>query len=85
MTLTRPQISKLIRLLGELQNQLECSIESNIVGDGGLMSGKPMAGDKKAAAELARDRRYWREAEAFVADLDRARQKSRARKSKARK
>jgi len=66
MTLTRLQISTLIRLLGVLQGELEICIDSNT---------PPMG--KGGKGEMARWRRDWRLAEDLVAKLDRARSRQR--------
>lgn len=75
MTLTRREISTLIRLLGVLQTNLESAIESNTLE--GKFNGKPMAGDVNAAHNLRYDRRDWRLAEDLVKKLDAARRATR--------
>jgi hypothetical protein len=66
MTLTRRQISTLIRLLGVLQGELEISIASNT---------PPIGNDGEI--EMARWRRDWKQAEELVGKLERARKAAR--------
>jgi hypothetical protein len=73
MTLTKREVSTLIRLLGVLQTNLESAIESSTLPDGSF--------DEHATPELkrdiAKDRRDWKQAEELVAKLDAARRANR--------
>jgi hypothetical protein len=53
----------LVRLLGELQNDLESSIDSC------LLPGQTKPRNRSLAASVARDRRMWKEAEELIAKL----------------
>jgi hypothetical protein len=66
VTLTKREISTLIRLLGVLQGELEICINSNTppIGNGGKV-------------EMARWRRDWKQAEELVGKLERARKAAR--------
>lgn len=79
MTLTKREVSSLIRLLGVLQTHLESCIESSVLADGSLQPG-----DEIAAANVPMDRRDWRLAEGFVKKLDAARSRGRSRQKELR-
>ena len=73
MTLTKREVSTLMRLLGVLQTNLESAIDSSVLPDGSF--------DKHATpalkADIAKDRRDWRLAEELVKKLDAARRAKR--------
>jgi len=63
LELSPAQSRECIRLLGELQDQLESAIESELVPG----TGEPMRGRKRLVADL---RRQWKEAELVVKGLE---------------
>jgi hypothetical protein len=73
MKLTRAEISRLIRLLGVLQNNLESAIDSSTLPDGSF----DKHADPSLRRAVGRDRRDWKQAEDIVKKLDAARRKGR--------
>ena len=73
MTLTRREISTLIRLLGVLQTNLESSIETACLP--GTKTPDPR--DVNAAHNVKLDPRDWKQAEEMVKKLDAARRANR--------
>lgn len=67
LRITKPEARRLVKLLGELQNHLESAI------DGSLVEGEQQPREKALRPLIARDRRLWREAEALVKKLSKAR------------
>ena len=65
MNLSRTDKSTIVRLLGVLQDHLESAIESSLVPK----TNEPMPEDATAIAEVARDRRTWRQAEDMIKKL----------------
>lgn len=73
ITLSKAEVSQLIRLLGVLQTSLESSIETSCIA--GTKTPDPR--DVNAAHNVRLDRRDWKQAEEMVKKLEAARKANR--------